>query len=146
MYALPHDAGSVTATPITSLWGPPATWTDLASGLPGVSGVPSLDGTGALLPGTTASLELAAASPSAPALLFASLASTPVPFKGGWLVPVPTLVTVALVTLPDGTLPLPFTWPTGLPSGTSLWFQYAVSDAAAAAKVALSNALMATTP
>jgi trimeric autotransporter adhesin len=36
--------------------------------------------------------------------------------------------------------------PAGVPSGTSLYFQYAIQDAAAVQGVALSNALQATTP
>jgi phosphatidylinositol-3-phosphatase len=145
MYGLPHDAGSATATTITDIWAAP-TWTDLGSGLAGVAGVPSLVGTGTLAAGSAGSLALTAANPSAAALLFVSLASSPVAFKGGTLVAFPSLVTVPLVTQADGTLLLPFTWPAGVPSATPLWFQDAISDPAAIHQVALSDALMATTP
>jgi spore coat protein A len=121
-------------------------WTDLGLGLPGVDGVPVLAGTGALTPGSAGSLSLTSAKPSTPALLFLSLASAPVPFKGGTLVANPLLLTVSLSTNASGALLLPFTWPSGLPSGTSIWFQYAVKDAAAVQGVALSNGLKATTP
>jgi len=144
-YGLPHDAGSATATSITDIWAS-AQWTDLGAGLAGVSGVPQLAGTGPLLPGTSGSLTLSSAAPSAPALLFVSAASTPVPFKGGTLVAFPTLLLVPLGTLPDGTLPLPFAWPLGVPDGIAMWFQFAVGDPAAIAGVALSNALTVTTP
>jgi hypothetical protein len=69
-----------------------------------------------------------------------------VPFKGGTLVAFPTILDVPLVTSGSGTLNLPFVWPTGLPPYTNLWFQYSISDLAAVKKVALSNALKATTP
>ena len=145
MYGLPHDAGSVGALPITDIWAP-SPWTDLGSGLAGTSGIPSLAGNGTLEAGTTGSLVLTAANPSAQSLLFVSLSSTPAAFKGGTLVPVPPLVSVPLVTLPEGTLSFPFTWPAGVPTGTALWFQYAISDQAAIQQVSLSNALEATTP
>jgi hypothetical protein len=121
-------------------------WTNLAGGLAGVGGTPSLTGSGSLLPGSSGALSLAGAAPSAACTLFVSVASFPAPFKGGVLVPVPILLLVPLATLPNGTLLLPFTWPTGLPSGTSLWFQEAIQDAAAVKGVSLSNALKATTP
>jgi hypothetical protein len=62
----------------------------------------------------------------------------------GMLVPFPAVLTVSLVTLPDTTLALPCTWPAGVPSGTSFWFQDAVSGLAAVQKVSLSNAVKAT--
>jgi probable HAF family extracellular repeat protein len=121
-------------------------WPDLGSGLPGVNGVPKLLGTGTLQPGSTGSLVLTTARPSSAAMLFVSLSSAPAPFKGGTLVPFPTLLTVPLVTLADGTLTLPFVWPAGVPSATSFWFQYAIGDVAAIQKVSLSNAIVGTTP
>jgi len=50
------------------------------------------------------------------------------------------------VTDAFGGLPLPFTWPAGVPPGTPIWFQYAVQDAAAPHGASLSNALMGITP
>ena len=44
-----------------------------------------------------------------------------------------------------GTLPLSFSWPSGLPSGTSLYFQYAISDLSAVGG-SISNLLRGTTP
>ena len=121
-------------------------WTDLGFGLPGVAGIPSLVGIGTLTPGSAGSLSLTSAAPSAPTMLFVSIASAPVPFKGGTLVANPFLLTVPLATSSGGALLLPFTWPSGVPSGTSIWFQYAVKDAAAVYGVALSDALKGTTP
>jgi len=124
----------------------PTAWTDLGFALPGVGGAPQLVGTGDLTAGSAGSLVLISAAPAAPALLFISLASTPVPFKGGTLVPVPALITVSAVTSPLGIVPLGWAaWPAGL-SGASLWFQYGIKDLAALHDVSLSNAVRGDVP
>jgi hypothetical protein len=69
-----------------------------------------------------------------------------VPFKGGTLVAVPSLLDLVLLTSAGGDVTLAFTWPAGIPGGTSIWFQYAIADAAAVNGVALSNAVKALTP
>jgi len=121
-------------------------WTNLGSGLAGLAGVPQLVGSGTLIGGSLCSLSLTSARPSAVCVLFVSLASSPVAFKGGTLVAFPALLLVSLATFPNGTLPLPFLWPTGVPAGLDFHFQYAISDAAAIKGVALSNAVKVTTP
>jgi hypothetical protein len=122
-------------------------WTNLGSGLAGAGGVPALVGTGSLVPGTPGTLTLTGAAPSATALLFLSLSSTPTPFKGGTLVPVPAALTLPLVTSAGGGIPLSWTsWPGGLPPATSLFQQYAIADGGAPAGAALSNALKGVTP
>lgn len=123
-----------------------ATWMDLGSGLAGVGGVPGLEGTGTLVAGSPGSLVLTSAKPAAPALLFVALSSTPLGFKGGTLVAWPIDFTLALTTSGAGGITLPFSWPSGLASATSIWFQVAVQDPAAVKGVALSNGLEATTP
>jgi hypothetical protein len=75
-----------------------------------------------------------------------SLASTPASFKGGTLIPVPALLTVSLFTNGSGGIVLPFVWPAGMPPETSIYFQYAIQDAAAVQGVALSNGLKGITP
>lgn len=118
-----------------------SSWTAGGAGLPGVSGVPLLSGTGILLAGDNASLDLAGAAPSAPCLLFVSVTSVPVPFKGGTLYAFPPLTQLPLLTDPVGTLGLSFVWPASVPPYVELLFQYAVQDAAALNGVALSNAV-----
>jgi len=123
----------------------PGPWTDLGSGLAGVSGIPNLVGTGTLAAGSAGTLVLSNAAPSALSILFVSLASTPSPFKCGALVPVPS-VAEFLIPIGAGTIPLAWSaWPAGL-SGASLYFRYAIQDAAAVGGVALSNALRADVP
>ena len=124
----------------------PDPWTDIGFGLAGVSGVPSLAGTGQLTTGSAGTLVLANAAPAAPCLLFISLASSPVSFKCGTLAAQPIAFQFPLGTDGSGGLPLGWTsWPSGL-SGASLWFQYAIADGAAVCGVALSNALRADVP
>jgi hypothetical protein len=129
-------------------WGcSPSAWTDLGFGLAGISGVPALAGTGTLEPGSPGALALTNAQPTALTNLFVSFASTPAPFKGGVLVPVPSALMLSLFTNGAGSIPLAWTaWPAGIPSASTLYFQYAIQDAAAPAGVALSNALRAVTP
>ena len=122
-------------------------WTNLGSSLSGVSGIPALAGTGTLQPGSPAKISLTSAKPSAAGLLFVALSSTPAPFKGGVLVTNPISLLLALATDASGEAELSVKkWPAGVPSATSLYFQFAVSDAAAVHGVALSNAVLGITP
>ncbi|MCB9508317.1 MAG: hypothetical protein H6697_11720 [Myxococcales bacterium] len=154
-----QDASGITSVRVTSnhfamiddvTWGVPAsappTWTDLGSGLAGVAGVPALAGTGTLAAGSPTGISLGSAKASSPAVLFLSLSSSPVPFKGGTLVTFPLLFTASLTTDASGAIPLAFAWPAGVPSATTIFFQYAVQDAAAVAGVSLSNGLSGVTP
>ena len=127
---------------------PNGPFTGLGFALAGTFGKPILHGEGTLVAGSPGSLEMTNAMPSSPSYLFVSLgAGAGVPFKGGTLVPVPTLLFMPLVSSPSGTLNLSWgAWPAGVPANTVLGFQYAIQDAGAPAGVALSNALKAVTP
>jgi hypothetical protein len=122
------------------------TWTNLGFALAGTGGLPAFTGSGTLAALTTVTLNLSNAKPNSPAVMFVSTASNPTPFKGGLLVPVPSLALIGLATSPTGTVPLSFTWPSGIPSGTSIVLQYAIQDPLAVKGVALSNGLEGTTP
>jgi len=124
----------------------PGFWTSLGSGIAGSDGVAALQGSGAQLAGQPVVLALDHAPPSSLAMLFVGLSNAPTPFKGGMLVPVPALVSLALATGPSGSIALPFAWPAGLPSAFNLYYQFALPDAGAVQGVALSNALKSTTP
>jgi hypothetical protein len=124
----------------------PTAWTAVGAGLAGSSGAPSLAGTGTLAAGSAGSLVLASAKAASPALLFVSFSSAPVAFKGGVLVAFPFVLTASFATSGAGAISLPFTWPSGVPSATSIWFQFAVQDGAALQGVALSNGLEGVTP
>ena len=124
----------------------PSAWTNLGFALPGATGVPLLVGTGDLSAGSAGTLTLCNAAPSSLAMLFASLGSTPAPFKCGTLVPLPVGRQLLLVTDGRGGAALEWaSWPGDL-SGLDLYFQYAIPDAGAICGVALSNALRADVP
>jgi hypothetical protein len=124
----------------------PSAWSNLGYALAGAAGPPLLAGTGALETGSSGTLALSHASPSAFSVLFVSLGGVSAPFKCGTLVPVPVALQFSLFTNGAGNLPLGWAaWPGGL-SGLSLYFQFAVQDPAALCGVALSNALRADVP
>lgn len=121
-------------------------WTPLGGGLLGVDGIPSLLGTGLLLTGSPGTLKLTHASPASLSLLAVSLANNPTGFKCGTLITVPVVFQVPLVTGGAGNIPLAWpAWPAGL-SGFSLYFQYAIADAAAVCGVSISTALRGDVP
>jgi formylglycine-generating enzyme required for sulfatase activity len=125
---------------------PAEVWSDEGCALGGVSGDPVLVGSGPLSDGSANAVDLSNAASSATAGLFLALSSTPVPFKGGTLKPVPFFDPVILSTSAAGEIPLPFSMPSGVPAGTEIWVQWAIQDAAAVKGVALSNAVLGVTP
>lgn len=124
--------------------GPPA-WTDEGSALAGVSGDPSLVGVGSMAPASAQTLTLSNAAGSALSALIASTSSAPTAFKGGVLLPGPSTYATLLTTSPGGGWSLAFRAPI-VPSGSELWIQVAIKDAAAVQGVALSNGVKGTTP
>jgi FG-GAP repeat len=122
------------------------TWTNKGFALAGTFGAPALLGSGTLAAGSPGSLHLSNARTSSLSVLFTSLGFLPSPFKGGFLCPVPALLQLGFNSGPAGDILLPFTWPTGIPSGTSFYWQYAIQDPVAVKGVALSNTEQGTTP
>jgi hypothetical protein len=121
-------------------------WTDEACALAGVSGDPLLVGTGDLSDGSANSADLSNAAPNATCGLFLAFSSTPTPFKGGTLKPVPFLDPLILTTSGTGDLPIPFVMPSGIPPASEIWVQWAIQDTAAIKNVSLSNAILGITP
>ncbi|GJM21369.1 MAG: hypothetical protein DHS20C15_12840 [Planctomycetota bacterium] len=126
---------------------PPSPWEHLGHGLwNGTDQAPLLQGTGSLQPASAGAVELSLAAASAPTLLFASLASDPIAFKGGTLVPFPATLIKAFTTNASGSRSLAFaSFPSGL-AGLIFDMQFAIQDFAAAQNVSLSNALRAHIP
>jgi hypothetical protein len=122
------------------------TWVDKGNALAGVTGNPKFTGTGDLSGGSGNTLTLIRAAPNALCGLVVGLSGLYVPFKGGTLVPALDVGPVLVPSNGAGQIVLPFTMPSGLPAGTGLWMQWAIPDAAAVHGVALSNALLGTTP
>jgi len=112
--------------------------------------VPVLTGSGALTAGSSGALELVQTTKGATSHLFVGLANISAGFKGGTLVPSPSLLISPLaVSTPGGPFggwTLAFTWPGGVPSGAVFYFQVWVEDVAGPFGLVSSNGLSATTP
>ncbi len=121
-------------------------FTDLDGALAGGAGTPKLAGSGTLAASTPVTLALSNAAPSSATALFVGLSALNAPFKGGTLVPNPDVVVPGLLTDGAGQLTLASTWPPGIPSGFSMYFQAWVADAGGPQGFAASNGLQGTTP
>lgn len=122
-------------------------WLDLGQGLAGTGGqAPVLAGQGSLLGGTSTTLSLSGARPSASTWLVMGFDPLGASFKGGVLVPDADLLVGPFPTSPAGTLDLIAVWPGNLPSGTELWWQEWIADPLGPAGFAASNGLKSTTP
>ena len=118
----------------------------VGSGTSGSGGIPDLALAGPFTGGSSVSLSLTDAAPSALSLLFFSLASTPLPFKGGLLHTVPVALDLSLATDDGGLVWVDASWPGGISSGVQLWQQFAIADAAGTGGATLSNAVLLTAP
>ena len=114
----------------------------------GTYGAPVLWGSGSLVVGTSGSLNLTNALENRLTLLLVSAAPGSIPFYGGTLkAGVPWLGEFYLNTNASGNISLPWaSWPSGVPSGTELYFHWAIDDPAGIGGVALSNAIKGTQP
>ena len=109
---------------------------DLGFGGPGNS-IFSICGD-ALDSGNTATMSLTQAPPNALSVLFLSLSTTPLPFKGGTLVTLPILLDLSLQTDGNGAITLPIAGGNG---PVTVYGQFAIVDGAQPLGVGLSNAL-----
>lgn len=125
--------------------GPFGDWTDLRAGLAGAVGVPVLTGAGFLLKDLPVTLSLSQAKQFSLAPLVVGVNTIFAPFKGGTMVPAPTLFFV-LTTDFFGKSSFGGLWPPGVPSGFTTYFQWWIQDAAGPKGFAASNALAGTTP
>jgi hypothetical protein len=121
-------------------------WDDLLQPLAGGAGFAHQTGEGTLVGGQHFSFTLSDARPSALCWHIVGLAALNANFKGGTMVPFPTLVNGPLLTNPQGKLVLAGNWPAGAPAGLSLYTQFWVQDPGGPVGFAASNALRATLP
>jgi len=121
-------------------------WADLGLGLAGLTGVPGVAGSGTLVGGSPVGLHLSGARPLAPVVIVIGFSALNAPFKGGTLVPSPDVLLFGFTSSSLGLLNLGGTWPSGFPSGTNIWFQEWITDAAGPLGFAATNGLRATTP
>jgi hypothetical protein len=125
---------------------PPSAWTDLGLGTAGVLGVPQLTAQGFACPGQVVGFALASAKPNSVATLVVGALRIDLPILGGTLVPLPQLLIGGLATDGFGNGVSLQTWPSGIPSGSSLYFQCWLPDPAAPAGFASSNGMQLTMP
>jgi hypothetical protein len=121
-------------------------WVDLGQGLAGSAGTPSLVGAGDLSAGSTVTLSVSGAKAGAAAGLIIGLSQINAPFKGGVLVPAPDLILAGLAIDGSGNRVDSFVFPAGVPSGSVLFDQYWIVDAAGPSGFAATNAVSGTTP
>jgi len=126
----------------------PDPWTDVGGGAPGIIGVPLLTGEGVLAVGSPGSITLQQVPGFALVMLYVSTLSTPTPFKGGTLYPVPPQHAILTWVNWDGYRNMSwfFGWPSGIAPGTDIYFQYAAQDSSASGGFSVSNALRGTQP
>ncbi|MHC4846143.1 MAG: hypothetical protein ACYTCU_08280 [Planctomycetota bacterium] len=122
---------------------------DLGFALAGATGNPVLQMAGTLEPGDPFTMTLFNALANSTAVLFVGLAELNAPFKGGIMVPAvaaPFGLNITFATDGAGTFTLPTTWPTGLPSPLTTWYQFWILDPAGPVGVSASNAVKAFAP
>lgn len=120
------------------------TWAEVGDGLGGASGVPRLDGAGALEVGECYSLLLSGAKTNAPASLVAGFSTLSAPFKGGVLVPSVDVLISGFTTSAKGQVFVSTTWPIAVPPGFSVVQQFWIVDAAGPAGFAATPGVVAT--
>jgi hypothetical protein len=121
-------------------------FTDVGQGLAGTHGVPVLEAHGMLEPASLLTLSLDGALEHGTATLVAGLSVLGAPFKGGVLVPQPTLLLAGLPTGPDGAFELSTIWPPGALPAFTLVCQAWIVDPAGPAGFAASNGVVGSTP
>jgi len=141
-----NDAGDIYGQNINADGTLGARWTELLGGTVGIAGVPVLSGSGPLSAGSELGVTLSDAPPGGFALLWVSVASTPVPFFGGVIHALPVALELLIVTDGTGGFALTAPFPAGVPSGSELAFQYLCQDFSSPFGKTLSNAQLATTP
>ena len=120
-------------------------WTLLSGGSHGSVDVPGLVGFGPLTDGSSNGLAVRGALPGAGGVLVAGFSALNQPFAGGVLVPTPDIL-VSVATTPLGRIDLGFTWPSGVPSGLSLYVQAWIFDPAGVGGKSASNGVVGVTP
>ena len=102
-------------------------WSPVGTGLSGAMGIPLLHGDGALLAGRQVTLTLTHALPHALASFVLGTSELAIPFKGGVMVPLPSLVWPQGID-GAGRSVLVATFPNGVPPLTTLYVQAWIQD------------------
>lgn len=104
-------------------------WAHLGHAKGGQCGFPLLTVDADLTPGSPGEITLLSACGSAPALLLIGLGQGNQQVLGGTLIPNPIATQLLLTVASDGSIQLPFVWPSGVPAGTNVYLQYLIHDA-----------------
>ncbi len=127
-------------------YAPTTPFCDSGRGLDGVAGLARLSGSGTLLVGDPVTLTLDGGVPAGSATLLIGASAIFAPFKGGTLVPALDFPIFGLPLDGNGDLALAGPWPTGVPAGVLIFFQYWMDDAAGPAGFSASNGLILAVP
>jgi enediyne biosynthesis protein E4 len=117
----------------------------LGNGLAGSHGVPAMEASGDLLPGSTVTLTVTDALEDSSWLLILGSGISGAAFKGGVLVPSPDIALGPFTTGPAGAPSLAGAWQ-ALPAGSALQLQAWISDPAATAGYSATNGLSLLAP
>jgi hypothetical protein len=115
----------------------PGAWTDLGGGTSGTAGTPRLVAGGTLFAEASTMFALEDSPRDAPFIVWVSLTPVPFPALGGTVHAYPFVHQVLLWTDATGSFGAALAWPTLVPSGTEVWFQCLVQDAAVPAGLSL---------
>lgn len=124
-----------------------APWVDLGGGTVGINGQPQLDTFGPLTAGSTTTIQLTDAAPSAPMVVWLAL-TNPAPFAalGGTVHTFPYNLQLLRTSDVSGSFSQSVAWPAGIPAGIDVRMQFLVADASSIHGITLSNAEECTTP
>lgn len=143
------DYGSVGQYTVAAYPGGPETITTLGTGLPGfLDIVPNFGVSGLTCPGEPVGLNVSLAKPNTTAFLCVGAFELNAPFKGGVMIPDITGPGFFVGTPTNffGSGGINTTWPEGLPSGFSLYFQYWIPDPAGVAGYSSTEGVRMTQP
>lgn len=133
----------VVALPIMQ---PGGSWADVGGELAGAYGAPVLEGTGLLKANTPFTLTITNGLENSSAFLVVGFARLDVPFRGGLMVPEPTII-VSTVTNGSGQIDVNGTWTGELPGGAAAaYVQTWLVDPAGPVGLSASNGLVAALP
>ncbi len=116
-------------------------WSSLGSALAGTAGEPVLTGSGTLVAGTPTVLAVEHARPSTTSWMVIGSAQLGLPILGGTLVPFPDVVVGGMLVDANGKTSFTTPWPTGIPSGVALYYQFWILDPVGPQGVSATNGL-----
>ena len=121
-------------------------WSKLGHSLGGAEGFSRLQGFGPLTPGSPVTVRISNGQAGSPAILVAGLSQILAPFKGGVLVPQPTLVVPLGVLDEAGARQVSGLWPTTMPHDASYSLQVWRPEAGAPSGFGATTAIEGMTP